>query len=59
MTAKLVLGLEDHMPWGKHQDEQIEDLIYDDPDFIQWLCEQDLFEWAPDAQALIEKQKLI
>ena len=36
------LGLADTMPFGKHQGEQIEDLLYDDPTYLTWLFDGEM-----------------
>ena len=47
------------MPFGKHKGEQVEDLIYDQPDYITWLAENTDIEFAPETMKLMEEKKLV
>lgn len=35
--AKKVLDLDDDIPFGKHRDETVEDVVNEDPHYIAWL----------------------
>ncbi len=45
--------------FGKHEGNQIEDIIEDDPRYIVWMYEQDNFGFDDDVIKVLEKKKLI
>jgi hypothetical protein len=54
-----VYTLEDEFGFGKHMNDQVEDVIHDDPEYIAWLIEEEVVEFDEGAMALIEKQKIV
>jgi len=53
------LMLSDVMPFGKHKDVQIEDLIYDEPRYMTWLAEETDTDFDIEVTKLMEERKLI
>ena len=53
------LKLTDSMPFGKHKDEQIEDIIYDDPSYMAWLVQEDAVELDHTVTELLEELKIV
>lgn len=50
------LGLDSAMPFGKHKGEQIEDLIEDEPRYIEWLVSEDVVEFDEETLDTITKK---
>ncbi len=44
--------------FGKHKNEQVEDVIEDDPEYIRWLIENDVVQFDDEALELIAKKKI-
>ncbi len=52
-------GLTDFILFGKHDGEQIEDILEDDPGYIVWMYEQDSFGFDDEVIKILEDRKLI
>ena len=50
------LGLESVFTFGKHKDQQVEDVIEDDPKYIAWLVENDIADFDEETLELISKR---
>lgn len=55
----LTYSLEDTFPFGKYKGEQIEDVIEDDPSYLEWVVENDVFNLDEDVIKVLEKKKII
>jgi len=53
------LELSSLMPFGKYKDEQVEDLIYDQPRYITWCYENEVVSFDVDVIRKLEDRKLI
>lgn len=53
------LRLSDMMPFGKHQGQQIEDLIYDQPSYMAWVFNDSSCELDTEVTRVMEEQKII
>jgi len=49
------MGLDDIFTFGKHEHQQLEDVIEDDPDYIGWLAEKG-FDFDEETLELISKK---
>lgn len=49
------MGLEDIFKFGKHKGHQLEDVIHDDPGYIEWLVEEGVVEFDNESLELISK----
>lgn len=52
-----ILGLDDLMPFGAHKGTQVEDLLDDQPGYIEWLIEEDICDFDEATKQAIEKRK--
>jgi len=50
------MALDDIFTFGKHRGEQLEDVIEDDPDYIEWLVQDRIVEFDEEALELISKK---
>ncbi len=50
------MRLEDLFNFGKHFGNQLEDVIEDDPDYIEWLVSENIVEFDEEASELISKK---
>lgn len=48
--------LESRFNFGKHNGEQVEDVIEDDPSYVEWLCANEVVEFDEEALQLIGKK---
>jgi len=48
-----VVALDDILTFGKYEGEQLEDLIIDHPDYIEWLINNDVIQFDEEALELI------
>lgn len=55
----MALKLTDTMPFGKHKGEQLEDLLYDDPDYLAWLYDNDVVEFDETLLMMMQDMKII
>ena len=53
------LRLDNHMPFGKHDGEQIEDLIDDQPGYMAWLVENEIIALDAEVIKKLEERKII
>ena len=51
-----MMGLDDVFKFGKHKDDQLEDVIGDDPDYIEWCCDNDVVDFDEEVMELISKK---
>lgn len=58
MTVKF-MNLESIFTFGKHKDGQLEDVIIDDPSYIEWLIENNVVVFDEVALETISKQGII
>lgn len=56
-TQKL-MGLESMFSFGKYKGQQLEDVITDDPSYIEWLIDGDVVSFDGKANDLINKKKI-
>lgn len=54
-----MLTLEHSFPFGKHINEQIEDVIEDDPSYLEYLIDNGFEDFAEDVIKILEKKKII
>lgn len=54
-----VLGLTDTFPFGKHKGQQVEDLLYDDPQYLTWCVDEEVVEFDEEVLHQMEERKLI
>lgn len=54
-----LLTLETILDFGYYKGEQIEDLIYDQPDFIRMLVEDENYTFDDDAKRVLHREKFI
>ena len=50
------MGLDDIFKFGKHEGEQLEDVIDDDRDYIEWLVMMNIVEFDNEALELISRK---
>lgn len=50
------MKLDDIFLFGKHLGDQLEDVIEDDPKYIEWLCEDEIVNFDEEALELIAKK---
>ena len=50
------MGLDDCFTFGKHDGDQLEDVIGDDPDYIEWLVMEGVTQFDDEALELISKK---
>jgi len=50
------MGLDDCFVFGKHVGEQLEDVIEDDPGYIEWCCENQVVSFDEEALELISRK---
>ncbi len=54
------LRLSDVIPFGKkHKGDQVEDLIYDDPNYMAWLYNEEVVEFDDEVIKQLEEKKII
>lgn len=51
-----ILGLDDEFKFGKHQGQQVEDVVEDDPDYIYWIVQNEICEFDDETLELIERK---
>lgn len=52
------MGLDDIFTFGKHNQEQLADVIEDDPDYVAWLAGED-FDFDEEVLELLTKKRII
>ena len=57
-SARQSMGLEDEFTFGKHKGQQLEDVITDHPDYIQWLISEGVVLFDEEAMELITKKAI-
>jgi len=50
------MGLDDLFKFGKHEGKQLEDVIEDDPDYVEWLATMNVVSFDCEALELISKR---
>lgn len=50
------MGLEDEFKFGKHKGHQLEDVIEDDPDYIEWCVKNEVVDFDEETLELISKK---
>lgn len=53
------MGLEDIFKFGKHQGEQLEDVIEDDPGYVTWLAEENVVDFDEQTLQVLTSKGLI
>ena len=53
------LSLTDLFPFGKHKGDQVEDVIYDDPNYLTWCVQEEVFDFDDNAKKSMEERKII
>lgn len=49
-------GLDDVFTFGKYRGNQVEDVVEDDPNYIEWLVSNDVVSFDDEALELITKK---
>ena len=57
-TSKKVMGLESIFTFGKYKGDQLEDVITDDPGYIEWLSDGNVVLFDAKASLLISQKKI-
>jgi len=52
------MGLESIFTFGKHKNQQVADVIEDDPDYIRWVVENNVIEFDEETLELISKRRI-
>ena len=52
-------GLDDIFDFGKHEGEQVEDLLEDDPQYLVWLWDEGVVDLDEAVLKKLEAKKLI
>ncbi len=52
-------GLDDIFAFGKHKDEQVEDVIEDDPKYIEWLIMEGVAMFDDETLELIARKGIV
>jgi len=50
------MTLEETFKFGKHKGRQVEDVIEDDPDYIEWCVQESVVDFDEEASELISKK---
>lgn len=50
------MQLDSIFKFGKHIGQQLEDVIEDDPDYIEWCCENEVGDFDEEALELISRK---
>lgn len=50
------MGLEDEFKFGKHKGHQLEDVIEDDPNYLEWCIKEDVIAFDEEAMELLTKR---
>lgn len=45
--------------FGKHEDKMLEDVIEDDPNYMEWLVDNDVVSLAPEVMKRLAERKII
>ncbi len=53
------MDLDDVFNFGKYTGLQLEDVIEDDPQYIAWICENELIEFSEEVLELITKKGIV
>lgn len=53
------LGLSDSMPFVKHKGREIEDLIYDEPNYLAWCVNEEIVVFDDEVTKQLEEKKII
>lgn len=53
------MSLEDEFDFGRHEGDQLEDVIHDDPSYIEWLIQEGVVGFDEEACELITKRGII
>ena len=53
------LQLEDFFVFGKHEGEQVEDVIEDDPEYFTWLYDESFIEFHDEVVTKLQDKKII
>lgn len=59
IMERIMLTLKDEFDFGKHDGEQVEDVIEDDPSYIEWLCTNEVVEFDEEVLDLIAKKGIV
>lgn len=51
--------LDDHVPFGTYEGQQIEDMLDDHPSWLAWAYELDVIEFDIDVINEMQKRKII
>jgi len=50
------MGIDDFFMFGKHHNEQLEDVIEDDPQYIEWVISEGVIDFDEESLELISKK---
>lgn len=50
------MGLEDILTFGKHKGQQLEDVIEDDPRYVEWLATETDIDFDEETLQLLAKK---
>ena len=59
MSERDEMDFDSLFTFGKHEDELLEDVIDNDPDYMEWLVENEVVPLAPDVMDHLAKEKII
>lgn len=57
--SRAEMSLEDEFDFGRHEGDQLEDVIHDDPSYIEWLIQEGVVGFDEEACELITKRGII
>lgn len=53
------LGLDSILKFGRHKGKQLEDVIEDDPDYIEWMVDHGVADFDEETMELITKKGIV
>lgn len=59
VKPKYTMGLEDLFVFGKHKGEQLEDVITDDPSYMEWVVGEGMVQFSEEAVSLMTKKGVV
>ena len=59
VTAHSILELESILDFGKHKGKMIEDVIVDNPGYMEWMADNDVREFSEEVMELLSKEGII
>ncbi len=56
---KRTMSLTSVFHFGKNKGQQVEDLIYDDPNYLAWCVNEEVVEFDEEVTRQLEERKII